>query len=302
MIHWTYLITFYLFSAGVSAGAMMVSIAADFINPVKYRRIVRAGAYIAPFPIMAGMIMLVFDLERPWLFWLLLTTFKYKSIMSVGAWIITSFSAVSIIYFILNLQKDYLKLKAGTNRAIKIMGFVLSTCVALYTGLLLSTLTARPLWNSQVLPVLLFISAVIDGLAAIALLLCLKPDCFSQSPKTDETINNNNTFIHTGDLILLFFLLLCTLVFLIGMDNSTESAVSALGIITSGKFSVLFWVGFVAAGIVIPLIAAAYELCTKVTTHRPWLNFIAASLALTGGYIVRGIIVSAGQLTWAILF
>ncbi|MBF0555306.1 MAG: polysulfide reductase NrfD [Nitrospirae bacterium] len=311
MIYWSYMITFYLFGAGVSAGAMLVSIAADFIDPAKYKKIVRTGAYIAPFPIMAGMIMLIFDLERPWLFWLLLTTFKYTSIMSIGAWIITFFCAISIIYFMLNLQKDYLKLKtkANTVNAIKAVGLILSTGVALYTGLLLSTLTARPFWNTPMVVVLLFVSAVIDGLAAISLVLCLRPDCPDcciTAPKTGENMNevikNNNTFIHTVDFILLYLLLLCTAVFLIGIGKSTESAVSALGIVTSGRLSVLFWFGFVAAGVVIPFIAAAYKLYTKMSTHRPWLNFISALLALTGGYIVRSVIINAGQLTQAILF
>ncbi|MBF0567758.1 MAG: polysulfide reductase NrfD [Nitrospirae bacterium] len=295
MIYWSSLITFYLFSAGVSAGAMLLSIAADLINPVKYKKIVTTGAYIAPFPIMAGMIMLIFDLERPGLFWLLLTTFKYKSIMSIGAWIITFFSAVSIIYFILNLQKDYLKLKTKTTavNAIKLAGLILCTSVALYTGLLLSTLTARPFWNTPITPVLLFISAVIDGLAAISLVLCLKPD---------EDKRDINTFIHTGDFVLLYLLLLCTVIFLIGLGKSTQSAASALGIVTSGQLSVLFWFGFVAVGVVIPFVAAAYQLCTKMRVHSPWLNFISALFALIGGYIVRSVIVDAGQLTQAILF
>ncbi|MEO5360395.1 MAG: polysulfide reductase NrfD [Nitrospirota bacterium] len=295
-IYWNYLITFYLFSAGISAGAMIVSIAADFINPAKYVSVVRAGAYIAPFPIMAGMVGLVFDLERPWLFWLLLTTFQYKSIMSVGAWIISLFSGVSIVYFIINLPKDYLKLKSktGTINTIKLLGFVLSTCVALYTGLLLSTLTARPLWNTPMIPVLLFISAIVDGLAAISLALCLKRGGWG----TDIPYS----FITKVDFTLLYFLSLATAVFLIGMGRSTESAVSALAVVTCGGFSVSFWIGFVAAGIVIPFIAAAYELFSKVKTHKPWLSFISSSLALLGGYIVRSVIIDAGQLTKAILY
>jgi formate-dependent nitrite reductase membrane component NrfD len=301
MIYWNYLITIYLFSAGVSAGAMIVSIAADFINPVKYEKIVRTGAYIAPFPIMAGMVLLILDLERPRLFWLLLTTIKYKSVMSLGAWIIALFSAVSIVYFILNLPEGYsrkLKMKAGAIKAVKAMGFVLSTCVALYTGILLSTLTARPFWNTPMIPVLLFISAVIDGLAAISLVLCLNPN----DSVGREEINNNESFIHTMDFVLLYLLSLATAVFIIGMGRSTEGAANALGAVTGGRFTVMFWFGFVAAGVVIPFLAAAYGLFAKVKTHSPRLTIISAWAALIGGYVLRSVIVNAGQLTQAILF
>ncbi|MBF0516783.1 MAG: polysulfide reductase NrfD [Nitrospirae bacterium] len=311
MIHWNYLITFYLFSAGVSAGAMIVSIAAGFIDPVKYGRVVRAGAYIAPFPIMAGMVGLIFDLERPRLFWLLLTTFQYKSIMSVGAWIITLFSAISIVYFILTLPKNYLKLKSkpSTLTAIKLTGLVISTCVALYTGLLLSTLSARPFWNTAMTPVLLFISAVIDGLAAVSLVLCLTPGGFGTAynageTSSDEQITNRHIhrFIDRVDFILLYLLLLATVIFLICMGRSTQSAASALSIVMNGRLGLLFWLGFVAAGIIVPMVAASYKLTARTEPHMPRLNFISSVLALMGGYIVRAVILDAGQVTGAIIF
>ncbi|MCG6551475.1 MAG: polysulfide reductase NrfD [Candidatus Magnetominusculus sp. LBB02] len=295
MIYWSHYITFYLFSAGISAGAMIVSLTSGFINRNKYERIVRMGAYIAPFPIMAGMALLIVDLERPQMFWLLLTTFKYSSIMSVGAWIISLFSIVSILYFMLNLPKDYLRLSsmARAITMIKSAGFVLSTSVALYTGLLLSTLAARPLWNTPIIPVLLFISAVLDGLAAISLVLLL-----TQIGRKDASASDK--FMHTVDFMLLYLLSLATVVFLVGMGRSTQSAASALGIVMSGRFGALFWFGFVAAGVAIPLIAAAYRLLMK--RQGQWFDFITASLALMGGYILRSVIIEAGQTAQAVLY
>ncbi|MBF0318248.1 MAG: polysulfide reductase NrfD [Nitrospirae bacterium] len=304
MIYWNYLITIYLFSAGVSAGAMFISITAGFINPVKYERIVRTGAYIAPFPIMAGMAGLILDLERPWQFWRLMTTIELKSVMSLGAWIIALFTVVSIIYFILNLPKNYLRLKTRGNviKAVMLLGLILSTGVALYTGILLSTLTARPFWNTPMIPMLLFISAILDGLAGISLALYLKPSGGGERAvlETEEEINNNKSFINTVDFALLFLLILSVVVFIIGLGGSTESAVSALGIIVGGKYTALFWFGFVALGVAIPFAATAYELFNQ--NHRAWLNAMSASFALIGGYVVRSVIVNAGQLTQAVLY
>ena len=83
-IFWNWTVAVYLFVAGVSAGAFAVSAFAYLLGKERYQYIARIGAYIAPFPLIFGLLCLVYDLERPYLFWKLLVTFQAHSVMSLG--------------------------------------------------------------------------------------------------------------------------------------------------------------------------------------------------------------------------
>ena len=99
--HWNVLIVFYLFTAGVSAGAFFVSGLATYLGGERYKRISRIGALIAPWPVMLGLMSLIFDLTKPLEFWWLFLTVQYTSPMSIGAWLLTLFTVVSLVYLLL---------------------------------------------------------------------------------------------------------------------------------------------------------------------------------------------------------
>ena len=91
-IYWNWIVAVDLFGAGLSAGAFFLSAMAYFLGHEKYNNITRIGAYIAPFPLIIGIICLIIDLERPHLFWKLLLTVQPNSVMSLGAWLLFIFS------------------------------------------------------------------------------------------------------------------------------------------------------------------------------------------------------------------
>jgi polysulfide reductase chain C len=99
--HWNLLIAFYLFAAGVSAGAFFASGLATYIGGEQHKRISRIGALIAPWPVIVGLAALIFDLTKPFQFWWLFLTVEYTSPMSIGAWLLTLFTLVALVYFVL---------------------------------------------------------------------------------------------------------------------------------------------------------------------------------------------------------
>src|SRR4030042_946735 len=106
-IFWNWSVALYLFVAGVSAGAFAISALAYFLGEEKYQKITRIGAYIAPFPLIFGIICLIYDLERPALFWKLLVTLQINSVMSLGSWLLLIFSFLSFLYFYLWLPERF---------------------------------------------------------------------------------------------------------------------------------------------------------------------------------------------------
>ncbi len=301
-IYWGKLITFYLFCAGISAGALIVSVCASIIDNIRYEGIIKTGAYIAPFPISFGTLSLVFDLEKPLSFWKLFTTFQPDSIMSIGAWLILFFSIVSLIYLYKHLPGVYSGRRPGS--LLKTAALLSAFGVSVYTGILLCTLTARPFWNTPMVPMLFFISAVIDGAAAIGFILFF----FKPGKPTPQEMRKSKSFLHNIDIVLLLFFVVALTLFLIGLHTSSTSAAEAVRIITGGHFTFHFWFYVILAGVVIPAIYELYGFLShekNVYTRekeRTWIAGLVCTLILLGGYMLRYIVIYSGQMTHSIVY
>lgn len=307
-IFWDFTIAFYLFSAGVSAGALIVAIAADLKGKGRYGHIVKMGAWIAPVPVTLGTMALVFDLERPYYFWMLLISFEPTSVMYIGTWILLLFifASIGFVYPYLPERYDILKIRQkvsqiSSTKAFKVVSLILALATALYTGVLLNLLVARPLWNTPVLPVIFLFSAIIDGIAAILILLYVFPH---QALGRDEFMSSKK-FLERLDLLFLVPFIISVAGMLAGLYLSGGPAGKALSIITGGSFTIIFWLGVVIIGMLAPL---AYDLYEMLGKHGPEAEgtkrLIALSVAasvLVGGFLLRYVLVYAGQLTGPII-
>ena len=333
--HWNWIVVIYLFVAGVSAGAFAISALAYFFGKETHERIVRIGAYIAPFPLLIGILHLIYDLERPHLFWKLFLTFQPSSVMSIGAWLLLLFTLVSFLHFYLWLP-DRFELSAVLQwlpprfaemniiKAIKsisslgfwrrenslqwrrwvaLIGILVSIFVGIYTGVLLGALVARPFWNNPILPLLFLLSAMKTGNASILLVgLFLKG---FQRMKQEE-IEASKLLIHSIDLILMAFSIIGVFLFIFGLYVSNKSSVEAVKLIMGGEFTLPFWMLVVGVGILLPLILEVYELIphysrhAEPSDHSPWISVIFATSVLIGGFALRYIVIYAGQISQTI--
>ncbi len=329
-IYWNYIVAFYLFTAGVSAGAFIVSVVADFLGGRRYERIARIGAYIAPFPVILGLFALVLDLERPFHFWWLFLTFQVDSAMSWGSWLLLFFCIFSFIYLFLWIpdkfirifnfipdKYDYLKIKDKTNAFLNRLpglnisryrgiiggiGLPISMGIAIYTGILLCYPIARPFWNTPMLPMIFFLSAILDGAAAVCFI-----GLFLHSKAMDrEEIDNFKFLIHSFHFVLLIFTFIGVVLFIAGMYFGSVESTEAVKVIMGGPYTFSFWFWVVLIGLIIPFIVEVYELMPhyfafcELKEHKPWLSGLTASFILSGGFMLRYVVLYAGQMTKAI--
>jgi formate-dependent nitrite reductase membrane component NrfD len=317
-IHWNWIVAIDLFAAGLSAGAFIISATAYFIGRERYETITRIGAYIAPFPVLVGIIALIYDLERPYLFWKLFLTFQPNSVMSLGSWLLLFFSIFSVAHLYLWLPEkyDYLKVVSAikSNRFLtlfrgdnltKIRGLVagfgipISIGVGIYTGVLLGALTARPFWNNPMLPMLFLISAMMTGSASICFVGCFIRGFRGMSR---EAINTNKFMIHSIDFTLMVFSMIAVFLFVLGLYVSPRSSVAAVHLIMGGEFTLLFWTLVVGVGILLPLALEVYELIphyiwqVELREHNPWISGVITTSVLIGGFAMRYIMIYAGQM------
>jgi len=316
---WNWIVAIDLFAAGLSAGTFIISATAYFLGRERYENITKIGAYIAPFPVLVGILALIYDLERPHLFWKLFLTFQPNSVMSLGAWLLLFFSIFSFAHLYLWLPEryDYLKIipLVKSNRFLsrfhgdnltKVRGLVagfgipISIGVGIYTGVLLGALTARPFWNNPMLPMLFLISAMMTGSAAICFVGCFIKGFRGMSR---ENINTNKFMIHSIDFTLMVFSIIAVFLFILGLYVSPRSSVAAVHLIMGGEFTLLFWLVVVGVGILLPLVLEVYELIPhyivhlELREHNPWISGIITTSVLIGGFAMRYIVIYAGQMS-----
>ncbi len=307
---WDWIIAIYLFLAGMSAGAVMISlylkrkvIEGDPANS----GILKATAWLAPLGIIAGLTILIFHLTKPWAFWKIMLFYNTTSVMSMGVilfqvymimlfiWIgvlfrnpIVRFAEGKLPSKLLNLV-DGLLLKFGkaTNGIELVLGF-LAIMLAAYTGFLLSALKTYPMLNNPVLPILFLFSSLSSGAAACLLfgILVFKESVHSVSV----------SWIHNFERPVVLFELFVLVTFFTGLIfGGGQGQVAAWNAIGSGFWATWFWVGVISMGMLLPLVLNAFT--PKSLKHSGAFIFVVTALSLIGVLMLRTFILYAGQMT-----
>lgn len=291
---WGWQIPVYLFLGGLVAGMMIIS--GYFLFSGRWRN-THSACYVLPgmslVLLSVGMLALFLDLEHKAYVWRLYTTFEPLSPMSWGAWILVLVYPALVANFLLRVPgplrakapalgalSDRLVERPELLRWIGAMNMIWGGLLGIYTGVLLSSLGARPLWNSALLGPLFLVSGLS---AAAALVHLIAPDVGER----ELLAKADNGFL-VAELVFIAL-------FLIGLVSSTQAHVTAAGLLLGGPWSALFWVGVIGLGIVLPL---AIQLLA--VQHRVAHTAIAPLLVIAGGLALRFVIVHAGQAShWA---
>src|SRR5512142_2570519 len=131
---WGPLIAWYLFLAGMGAGAYMVAWGASVLGS-KYNALVKPGVLLAAPLVAIGSGLLLLDLGNPLRFYLGFLR-PQSSMISVGILIITVFIVLGLVH-LAALVLPQVKLSAKALRWLGGINAVFAVGTALYTGLLL---------------------------------------------------------------------------------------------------------------------------------------------------------------------
>lgn len=294
---WGILIAGYLFLAGMGAGAYLSAVVAEAFARRGFHPLARGG-YLISGPLVAlGLPLLLLDLgagkTHPWrLIWLYLGNFG--SPMVWGTWILTLFIPTAMLYA--TLEAEYLPLPTwwrplfGRYRTlIRWAGAVLALATSVYTGLLLGVVHGVPLWNTSILPMLFFVSALSTGLAAAV----ITSELFAIGHEKDGVVLARRYFyvnqVHSLLIIIETIFIFCWL-FIVA--NGSVTATVSVQELLSGRFSLLFWIGIVFFGIVDPMLIYIYE----VVLGRPLMPgamLVSDGSVVLGGFVLRYLVIAA---------
>jgi len=284
-VTWPVWIALYLYLAGVSGGAFAASTAASFLGD-RYRNVARWGAYLAPWPVLIGTGLLIFDLGSPMKFYLLFLKVNPRSVMSMGAFILTVFGGIAVLYCLHQLYVDkkvkFNLLPESLVKVIRFLGIPLAVAIGTYTGFLLNASNAITLWNNGVLPLIFLASALSTGVAAVMVAVAVTG---KWEAVKDEV---KNLAIVDAVLIGLELFALSAYVWSLHVGNLKQQA--ALDVLNT-NYGAWFWGGVWAVGLLLPL---GIKTFTKgESAGKAALN---GSLVLFGGLVLRIVIVIAGQM------
>ncbi len=286
---WGWEIPVYLFLGGLVAGMMIIS--GFFLFSKRYKEI-SCACYTLPLISLIllsfGMFALFLDLEHKLYVWRLYTTFRIFSPMSWGAWILILVYPGIIANLLISppefLVKKFPQLNKITTfinerqkliQNIGVVNMLLGGMLGIYTGVLLSTMGSRPLWNSSILSILFLVSGLSTAAAFVHIIA-------KNVYERELLAKADNGFL----VIELFVIMLL----LVGLSTSSAVHIAAAKLLISGEYAPQFWTFVIGMGIVIPLIIQLLAVNHKIK-HTP----IAPIMVILGGLILRFIIVYAGQ-------
>ena len=319
---WGWEIPVYLFLGGLVAG-MMVFAGLAMLRTARgedTRNFFSLQTPLLAFVLLnVGMLALLLDLEHPLYVWAIYITFEPLSPMSWGSWVLLIVYAILLVSALIRLPEawpwlgralpftrrasDYLLKSPARMVALGWINIVFGVAVGVYTGILLNTMVARPLWNTAVLPVLFLVS----GLSAAAAALHLAAPVFGRRPAPEGPVSGafaalgqplgpeppapyTADALQRADVGLLAFELVLVFLLILGLVTSSASHGAAADLLFSGPYATTFWVGVVATGIVAPLVMQLLVMMNRLPhTVAP------AILVLAGGFLLRWVLVNAGQ-------
>jgi len=296
----------YLFLAGAGAGATTVSASMLLRGGPNgnHFAIARYGAFLGPIPVMVGSMLLIYELGSFHAGHLLRFLNLYMGInlspMSIGTWLLTLFLAVSVVYAYTFLKPDA---KPGDeqDRLRKSMAWIcipLGIGVAVYTGVLLGAMPSRPFWNSPILAMLFLVSALSTGVAGILLLKSLLRD----RTTPPEEARHGGYLLAASDSMLIGLELLVIFLFVMFAHLTVGNVGYAIQVILGGSLTAAFWIGVVVFGLLIPAVIELRYVLPKLIHHKEFViprgvEIAVPVIVLSGGFLLRYVIVIAGQVT-----
>jgi protein NrfD len=321
---WTWEIPVYLFVGGAVAG-MMVLAGIAMLRIARGEEARRFASWQAPLLgfllLNLGMLALLADLSHRWYAWRVFLTFQPTAPMSWGSWMLMLVYGVLLLSLLVRLPQSWPWLGARVPRlqelsdritghprrlgALGVVNVALGIGLGTYTGLLLATMVARPLWNSAALPLLFLFSGLCAGSALLyigarlrgdgpapqgliggALATLVQPLGDSPPPRDtlDGLVRANVGFL-VAELVLIGL-------YVANLATSTASHAEALSLLTTGPFAAKFWGIDVGLCLLLPLVAQLLMLANRIPR-----TVLPALLVVAGSFTLRWVMVNAGQMS-----
>ncbi|MDX1645922.1 MAG: 4Fe-4S dicluster domain-containing protein [Longimicrobiales bacterium] len=259
---WDWRVSAYTFTKSVAAGAYLAPLLLGALGVLPLTN--RLWALQAPIVAMIGLLLtgalLVWDLEHPQRFWMVLLKPQWRSWLVRGGFVITAYGALLAAHVGASLAG-----RADLTPTLGWLGAPLAILTAVYTAFLFAQARARDLWQSPLLPAHLLVQALVAGSAVLLLL-------------------ESGTGVSDGVAACFRWTVAAHLVLVLSeasMRHPTAHASLAAREMIRGRHAHVFWIGAALAALAVVAV--------------PWSPAVAAGAALVGLFLYEHAFVQAGQ-------
>ena len=263
---WDWRVSAYTFTKSVAAGAYLVPLLLGALGLLPFTSALWGlqAPLIALIALVVTGGLLVWDLEHPERFWMVLLKPQWRSWLVRGGFIITGYGGVLAAH----LGASTIG-RADVTPLLGWLGGPLAVMTAVYTAYLFAQSRARDLWQSPLLPAHLLVQALVAGSAVVIVALA----------------TGSGSGEIPGALQMCFRLTLAIHIVLVvgeaSMGHPTAHAALAAGEMVRGAYGHYFWVGLASA--LLGFVAVG------------WSPVIAGGAALVGLALYEHAFVQAGQ-------
>lgn len=260
--------------------------------PREYRALFAPAFAGATLVLVLGVVFLLVDIGRVDRLLLLLTR-PNMSYIVIGAY---ALAFCIVLAAVLALVWGGLVRRVGTRMltALHVLVLVCAAVVMVYTGLLLHSMRAVPLWHSPWLPVLFVLSSLSCGFALVVGIAQ-----FSGAGRAFASTMQRAVVLDMAVIVLealVVAVLLATVALGAQADEPTGTMAAAMQSVRQllcGAGAPLFWGGFVALGLVVPLALEAVS--CRLRRLSPGVALGLSAGVLVGGFVMRWCVVDAGM-------
>lgn len=262
---WDWKVSVYIFIAGLAGSAQVIGTAADLVGGMSARGTVRRARHLALLGPAIGAPLLVADLHTPKRFYNMLRIFRPTSPMSIGTYVLSSFSVFSVAAAVADDERFRIASRlAGIAAAISGAG------MSVYTAALLAS-TSTPAWASS--PRLLAARFAASSVSTAAAALSLAEQADSGPGQIRQALGQLTALSTTVELGT-------ALIERSQKDDRTRDPLADA-----------MHMGAVVFGAVAPLA------CLALRRRSPIASTVASVGVLLGGILMRHAVLSAGNRT-----
>ena len=301
---WGLWVSAYIYFIGLSAGSFLLSSLIYVFEVRELERVGRTSLFVAIITLPMALLSIWFDLGRMGRFYRVFTDPNFGSMMAWMVWLYTLYTIVITVELWLALRGDLARwsLHGGPQGAVgrclsfskgplterqeergrswlktlAVVGIPLAFAFCGGVGALFGAVSARPFWNSQLMPILFLTGALVSGGALMAFVVT------AFWPQWDE--EHQRTVAYLGRVVLgllLFDILLEWAEFSVPMWYGVGREYDLLLRILFGEFWWVFWVLHLGLGTLIPLALLLAR------GNRPWAVGLAGLLIAVTFMTVR---------------
>ncbi len=267
---------FAIFLIVVASGVLNVASMATVFGQTHYKPWARFSALLSIAALAGGLMVLMLDLGRPERVVVAATHYNFKSVFAWNVFLYSGMFAFVALYLWMQMQKRFNRYARPAGIAAFVWRFVLTTG----TGLIFAFLVARQAYASALLPPLFIAMSLAWGMAVFVL-------AQAAVGGADEQLRQR-----MGRLLGIFVALVLYLTAVYHLTNlyfARQTAFERFILLDGGVYPLLFWVGYVLVGSVLPM-----ALVWRGSVGATALN-VAAACTVAGAFAALYVFIIGGQ-------